>query len=904
MIRTYYHRVFCIVLAVITIGLVTGCQNSRSFTFGQYTCASLRLNETSRQTACLDDEVRDNCPQTCGLCCEDDDQYEFKINDISTSTELGNCTWLGKSHSLLYFCDEFLNGRMVKDACSYSCRFCMPFVNVNPDSSSTSTADGASTPTGAPTISPSPTISVSPTVATCEEEQDFRIDFNQVEYSCRAIRYYESVRQDLCTTETVRNACPSTCGLCCVDNIGYLFNITDGGKDKDCKWVGKTEARKNRMCDRHRSGSFIRDECMETCSFCKNAVIKKKIIERGSEKDLDKDNKEGPAALHDPKDTPASDKDETSLVLAISFGVAGAALLCAIARCLWKKGDRLEDNVQIVPTNDGQTKLIIRSSSSSTTDSSNSHESYFPKLGVKLSYLDEFIDKCGGQRKLKGLCTTDINEKFVKPMTEEKKISLCGMLQDEKHGSVGHATIFVSHAWQYEFLNVVNALQYHLRETPHVVIWFDLFSINQHDTKKWSQNWWSTTFMSEIKEIGHTVMVMSPWNDPLPYTRTWCVFEAYCARVGKCKFELALNAKDREQLVKDMENTPNIESMLGDISVEKSQASRQEDKEMIFKVLKESVGFRSANEIVFDQMRRWVIEMAKEELEKGSEDEGRIWKLLHMLGTQFQGQGKLELSKQLLEKCLQQQKDTLGLSHTHTLSTLQNLADLYSKLGMYDKAKRALEDVFIRRKSILGATHQDTISTYHSLAAVHLVLRDYSEAKRIYEEVLEVRRSTLGPSHPLTLNTLNNLAMLYKDNDNYDQAKVLYEEVLQRRKSVLGETHPKTLSTLHNLASLYDYLGKQFEAKIMFENCLSHQRETLGDSHPDTLGTMNNLAVLYHKEGEHAKAAEMYEECLKYQKATLGEDHPDTLGTVHNLALLYENQRAFNHQRSRDKQGN
>ncbi len=482
MIRAYYQRVFCIVLTVQIVGLVTGCRNSRSFTFGKYTCSSLRLDETRRQKSCLNEEVRDNCPKTCGLCCEDDDQYEFKIND--SGPELGDCTWLRKSHSLLYFCDEFLNGRMVKDACSYSCRFCMPFVN--PDSSST--ADGASTPNGAPTISPSPTISVSPTVATCAEDEDFHIDFNEAEYSCRTIRYYESVRQDLCTTETVRNACPSTCGLCCVDNIGYSFNITDGGGEKDCKWVGKIEARKKRMCDRHRSGSFIRDECMETCNFCKNVIV------RGDEKDLGKDI--GPAGLQDPKDQPAL--DGSSLALIITFGLLGAALLCAILRCLWKKRDRYEDNVQIVATDDGEAKLIIRSSSSSTTDSFNSKGSYFQKLGVQLSYLDEFVHKCGGRKKLKGLSIAEINEKFVKPMTEEKKTSLCEMLQDEKHGSVGEATIFVSHAWQHDFLNIVNALQHHLRETPHVVIWFDLFSINQHRTMTWSRkklllNWLGAT---------------------------------------------------------------------------------------------------------------------------------------------------------------------------------------------------------------------------------------------------------------------------------------------------------------------------------------------------------------------------------------------------------------------------
>jgi tetratricopeptide (TPR) repeat protein len=843
-----------------------GCnQNNQTFVIDGNNCFKLRFNYKDRKPLCHKEEVRNECPQSCGLCCANDPNYVFNTDDAVPR----NCEWLGRNENseFLSYCDEHKNGRMVKDACPESCNFCMPSVET------VTTPPPAESP---PTVSPSPTMDL---LGTCVENHDFQITHDGADYSCKSIRNKEDIRLALCPTPDVRVACPISCGLCCADDESYMFE-TPLKNQRGCEWINnKLETTKKKLCLKHRLDRFIYDACAKTCHSCMPYI---------DEKEEDRSGGDTIAGITKPQ-PPPRDTGEFPIGLSVTFSFVFLLMILSFFAHFCRKDEELQqdDDVEIIAAENGETKMIIHSSSLST-EASNGPEYSFPKLGVKVSYFDDFLDNCGGSKNLTGLTTAQVCESHIKTMTIEKKLSLCELLRDQKHPAVGKASIFISHVWQCEFLNVVNALRHHLRTTPDAVVWFDLFSINQHKVEERPYEWWSTTFMSSIKEMGHTVMVINPWNNHLIHSRSWCLFEAYCTRVGKCKFEIALNESDRDQLIKDMEDNPNIEAMIGEINFEKSLSYREDDRKMILKVIKDTIGYHTANEIVFDLMRRWIIDMAKAELENNSEDEGRIWKLLHMLGMQFQGQGKLELSKQLLEKCLQQQKDTLGPTHPHTLSTLHNLADLYCKLDRYDKAKKALEDVYLRRKATLGRSHQDTIGALHNLAAVHLVQRDYDEAKRIYEEVLQIRRSTLGSSHPLTLNTLSNLALLYKDNGDFEHAKKLYEEVLQLRKNVLGESHPKTLSTLHNLASLYSSLGKHYEAKIMFENCLFQQRSALGESHPDTLGTMNNLAVLYHKDKEFDKAADMYEECLRHQKTTLGELHPDTQGTLHNLALLYE----------------
>ena len=143
----------------------------------------------------------------------------------------------------------------------------------------------------------------------------------------------------------------------------------------------------------------------------------------------------------------------------------------------------------------------------------------FPKDGIRLSSIDIFYNACGGKDKLKGLTTTEVNDKFLKPITLSCQLSYCEMLKSQSNHCIGTAEVFISHAWKYEFLLVMDALEYHLRDEPDIIIWFDLFSNNQHKAVDLNFDWWCNTFKSAIQEFGRTIMVLAPWSNPIPFTR-------------------------------------------------------------------------------------------------------------------------------------------------------------------------------------------------------------------------------------------------------------------------------------------------------------------------------------------------------------------------------------------------
>ena len=52
--------------------------------------------------------------------------------------------------------------------------------------------------------------------------------------------------------------------------------------------------------------------------------------------------------------------------------------------------------------------------------------------------------------------------------------------------------------------------------SPGTFFWFDVMSINQHSSRnEVNQDWFEKTFKNAIEEIGHTVLLFSPWQDKL-----------------------------------------------------------------------------------------------------------------------------------------------------------------------------------------------------------------------------------------------------------------------------------------------------------------------------------------------------------------------------------------------------
>lgn len=98
-------------------------------------------------------------------------------------------------------------------------------------------------------------------------------------------------------------------------------------------------------------------------------------------------------------------------------------------------------------------------------------------------------------------------------------------------------------------------------------------------------------------------MILSPWRDPIPLTRAWCLWELYCTATTHAKFEIALSPTEVEDfqyaLVNDFSS---VNTMIAKVDSRNSEAFSPDDKQQIFEAITSSVGFDTINSIVFNEV--------------------------------------------------------------------------------------------------------------------------------------------------------------------------------------------------------------------------------------------------------------------------------------------------------------
>ena len=114
-----------------------------------------------------------------------------------------------------------------------------------------------------------------------------------------------------------------------------------------------------------------------------------------------------------------------------------------------------------------------------------------------------------------------------------------------------------------------------------------------------------------VVDIGKVLLVLSPWNDPQPIRRAWCLFEIFNALDERdVKLEIGLPSNEIEQMrVAVINSSDCLINALTDIQAQKAEAKVEEDRKLIFDVIKKSEGgFAHVNQQVKKGLRQRYVE--------------------------------------------------------------------------------------------------------------------------------------------------------------------------------------------------------------------------------------------------------------------------------------------------------
>ena len=286
---------------------------------------------------------------------------------------------------------------------------------------------------------------------------------------------------------------------------------------------------------------------------------------------------------------------------------------------------------------------------------------------------------------------------------------------------VGKATVYVSHAWDVPFGDVMEVVERHVQDNPDAYFWIDVLCSNLYADVDVASKISKT--MQLVQSIGSVLVVMSPWSAPAPLTRLWCLWEMACALQHKhIALELKTPPSQLHMLQKAlMVDQEALEHACDQSRIfEKADASSEEEKAMLVKMIRDMGVSQLAGQLK-ETLGNWYAEELSELYQEAlTSDKGDLVTILRIFAKALDDFGAVEGATVMYQELLDLVDVTSHPSnHTKIIQLCTKLGKFHTKNGDQDGAivyySRALE-MFVKSKVVLDSdVLRDVASVYYSL---------------------------------------------------------------------------------------------------------------------------------------------------------------------------------------------
>jgi len=451
---------------------------------------------------------------------------------------------------------------------------------------------------------------------------------------------------------------------------------------------------------------------------------------------------------------------------------------------------------------------------------------------------------------------------LVKPETREcdsyiemlygvyrRKVDMCDTdeavekVSIELDETLGTVNVFVSHAWRYEFEMLVESIEewesnwekQNGKRHETFFYFIDYLAVNQHNTAADLEKLQEVVQNSKV-----TCLVLSPWNNPIPLLRCWCIYEiAKTELYPSTRLSVAFPPHEIKRFKKVFFNSKKVHEIariIESVDSAKAEASYQPDKEMIVKDIEENLGgLKAVNVLCIRNLRKALIdkscEFADEEAggkfienDKSKVTFQRALDVLKNVGTFLRQQGKFEKSVKYLTvaKKLMQDRYCCGFDKKEKEEVKeQGSSDkpppfIRSWSEIKVGVDKKIEDIAERHKQKVFF-----LGILNSLANALTDVKQFEDAEVIYRETFKWRRELLTLKDKNTKMTQFNLGVCLHLQKKYEEAEHLFNETLK----LWTKNDKYYYWALFNLADLKSKTKRPKEAEDAFRDACYGLRE-------------------------------------------------------------------------------
>ncbi|KAG9408771.1 Kinesin light chain 3 [Aphanomyces cochlioides] len=494
---------------------------------------------------------------------------------------------------------------------------------------------------------------------------------------------------------------------------------------------------------------------------------------------------------------------------------------------------------------------------------------------VSLAYFHRFVEIHGGRDAFQDLTTENVCDRFILPYTESTKLSLVDHVSQEPDGQqyVQPTQWFVSHAWSYRFLDVLDALDNFVEENnldQRVAFWFCAFNNNQHDIKGQirSFEFWLSGFQAALTSSRQIVMVLSPWTNPVTLTRTWCVYEVYMSIVLNARFEIAMGKTQKTEFLHDMkagdDQTEVILQAIATINTQESKTTIQSDRDHIFNLIVDQVGFAKLDQMVLHILLDWMIRTVKHQTESSTDPEERFrWfsclgAVLTMADKQVEADAAYKTAADIYRQSLPRTfwygwrichieafskarlmqprqvwepmfNESLPMLEELLAQTIESLFEAYCQFGDYTAGMPLLEDCLASQERVFGRDNVETLRTVILIGMYKSRQNQLIDATEWLIRAYDLHCKIYGRLHSETNICRTTLAVCYARQGKFHQAEPLLQESYDYHWRALGPEHSFTCATLYNLSAILRSNGDYDKAEANLQFCIDNFRKA-GDT--------------------------------------------------------------------------
>ena len=218
--------------------------------------------------------------------------------------------------------------------------------------------------------------------------------------------------------------------------------------------------------------------------------------------------------------------------------------------------------------------------------------------------------------------------------------AICESLYERGDPGVGVATVFVSWFLETPLKTLVDALRQYLRLHPELPpdtkFWVCDFVIRQ-STRQLDVTMNDVKRLGDcVRAVGHTVLLMEPFDNPMPLRRAYCIKEVFHTQASGARFEVVMSAEQQAAFETALvEDFASITKKLSEVDVRKAECRNPKDTEQILGELDREVGLTECNKAVFGLLRGALAGQGRAALDRMASAERATSMLINQLGIRL-----------------------------------------------------------------------------------------------------------------------------------------------------------------------------------------------------------------------------------------------------------------------------